>query len=294
MVKTVVYCTDANYLPHLAASMRSLADTAQSAYQVVVFASELPRKQSRELSSFGGSLGLHPVIHDVDESAFADLALIPHVTSATYFRLLAPDYITESTCLYLDAGTLVRSPIDKAFEVDLGNYYLAAVEERGQFARHTELGMRPESRYFNAGVLLLNLDVWRTEQVRSRTLEFAQRFPDALRWADQCALNAVVDGRWIDLDAQFNVRTDALRQDPSGVREAIEKAKIVHFCGSKKPWVLGSEDPFRRLYWKHRQRTPFRLSLQDRRPFLRHELAQKKNRMLAFLGSLLRHRDAGS
>ena len=89
--------------------------------------------------------------------------------------------------------------LDGLLEVDLGEHFLAAVEDPG-FNRHKKLGMKLNSKYFNSGVMLINLRKWREVDVRSAVIDFVKARANLIEFVDQCGLNGVVDGNWLELN----------------------------------------------------------------------------------------------
>ena len=110
---------------------------------------------------------------------------------------------------------------------------------------------RPSLAYFNAGVMTLDLALWREEQLASQLLRYLERHAHAIRWWDQDALNAVLAGRWGELDPRWNQipqfwepaagDTDPF---PPALRElVIRDPWIVHYSTGSKPWHWGCRIP---------------------------------------------------
>jgi lipopolysaccharide biosynthesis glycosyltransferase len=136
--------------------------------------------------------------------------------------------------LYLDADTLVVSALDALFDIDLKGQPLAAVDDflmafpRNMGVRIAQIGMAPESRYFNSGVLLID---WAGLKRRNFLKDArALFFRDSNRYdcPDQDALNVVTERNWLPLDPKWNAQT--------GILAFVPKPAILHFTGPKKPW----------------------------------------------------------
>lgn len=196
-------------------------------------------------------------------------------TRMTYARLLAPQYVDADRAIYLDADTLVRDDVQKLFDYDLGGHALAATPdygavwlslhnrvERDYFRRITE--GRGVGSYFNAGVLLLDLEALRREGQMDRAVELIAKGRE-LRFADQCALNLAVAGGFSPLEERWNVNVahrelpdDPLTDAPLRARVAAAFAEpaVVHYVGPK-PWSLFPTH-FKREYAEVLRRTPWR------------------------------------
>ena len=50
--------------------------------------------------------------------------------------------------------------------------------------------MKSSAKYFNSGVMLINLDYWRANNVKEKVIDFISRKPEVIRFADQDGLNS--------------------------------------------------------------------------------------------------------
>ena len=57
---------------------------------------------------------------------------------------------------------------------NLAKHFSLGVQEPG-FNRHEQLEMSREAKYFNAGVMVINLDKWRRERLKERVISLVQR-----------------------------------------------------------------------------------------------------------------------
>lgn len=102
-----------------------------------------------------------------DVSAFNGTFVNHYYSLATYFRFLIPICLPSNVdrCLYLDGYMIVDGDIVELWETDLNNQPLGAVPDLGVMLspkrmrqKQTELNLSPETGYFNAGMLLIDLD----------------------------------------------------------------------------------------------------------------------------------------
>ena len=172
----------------------------------------------------------------------------PRYTEAASLRLLLPELLPElDKILYLDCDIIVRQDLARLWEeINLGDNYLGAVYEaaiEGQAERFRALGCDP-AKYFNSGVLLMNLKQMRAENVSEKLLE-ACRVP-YLEFPDQDALNQICQGRVMPLSPLYNsIRTffipkykpDFVRQYGEGLWDKVQREATIHYTGGK-PWDL--------------------------------------------------------
>lgn len=167
----------------------------------------------------------------------------------TYARLLLEDLVPAQRVLYLDGDTLLRASVDELAGVELGEFPLAAVREmytptvsaHNGVKQWRELGLAPETPYFNAGVMVVDLPRWSSLNIGGEALAYLRRGDLSITLFDQEALNVAVAGRWMPLAPIWNTSRywykPQRRQGPN--RFILEEAKILHFLSEDKPW-LGS------------------------------------------------------
>lgn len=162
-----------------------------------------------------------------------------HGDWASYGRLLIPDYITTDKVLYLDSDLIVLVDVLRLKSFDFAGHILAAATGgKTKFALERNfliqtLKLSPESDYFNAGVLLLNLEQWRLDDVQSKWKAIADQYPQELLAVDQTILNAVCKGQFAHLPAIYNNAWCPGDRSPAEAHQSI-----LHFVGSPKPWDL--------------------------------------------------------
>lgn len=188
-----------------------------------------------------------------------------------YFRLLAPELLpsAERKALYIDADTLILDDISRLWRTGLRGKPVAAAQDSG-FQRigstdipWAEVGIPPSGKYFNSGVLVLDLARWRQGRLTEDVLEYLRARGDDVSFPDQDALNAVFAGKWLELHPRWNLQLESasncLRTLPRAERllyaEAISRPGILHFVGAPKPWEKKCMHPRLFLYHIYLDRT---------------------------------------
>jgi lipopolysaccharide biosynthesis glycosyltransferase len=166
-----------------------------------------------------------------------------HGDWTTYGRLLLPELlINEDSVLYLDADLIIEVDVTTLEGFDFQNNALAALSR--STLRHAldnsfltgKLGLSPETRYFNCGILFLDLAAWRSGHFKRECLSIAKKYPADLISHDQTLLNAVFGSRFTQLPEVLNCPWYAGKPRP-----AIGDKMILHFLGSPKPWDIGGK-----------------------------------------------------
>ncbi len=156
----------------------------------------------------------------------SNLNVTPTFTKYTLYRLLLPGLLPQNVdkILYLDADTLVEGDIRPLYKINLKNNFLAAVGDAGARERKTQLGFTEQEKYFNAGVLLMNLREIRKAQLQRVWLEHVNG--TQYTWPDQDILNITCKGRVSFVNIIYNT---------FGSDNPVKHPKIIHYT-VQKPW----------------------------------------------------------
>ena len=258
----VLYATDANYWMHLYVSMYSLLkNNGKSKFTVYIFTDEANEVFIDNLS-FLYELGnlADCIIIEVDSSVAEAYPLgdFDYFTKAIYYRLFMGQLLPEEVkiILYLDCDTIIDGPIDELFKIVFDRKTLAAVHDKGSLNDSKRLKLPNGVSYFNSGVLLVNIERWRSLNVECRILSYIEKNPDILRFPDQDALNAVLFDEYININPQFNFHEWGSILQIEGTN-AIEPI-IIHYVDCPKPWYYLSDHPLKEKYWSYLKETPYR------------------------------------
>ena len=170
-----------------------------------------------------------------------------HVSEATYFRLFLEDYIEDEVdyLIYLDADVVcIKSPIDyfkstiasmknKKLPIAVMNHNEVPINDK----RLLNLGIT-SGKYFNAGVMIIDYELWKKYKVLKNSIEIIEQKRDNLVLWDQDVLNVIFDGNFQDIIHYFNYRMDMLNFSEKE-EEIIEKnVFLLHYYGKSKPWSV--------------------------------------------------------
>lgn len=257
----VAYCFDRHYRQHFGAAVTSLAlnagaDTERLHVHLVTDAVDdtLNRQIDQLRHTFRAQFTQYsPSAQQLTEMAALPhwLPTLPHVSSFAYARLLLPHLLPQSIerVLYLDADTIVRRSLAELFETPLGGRSTAAAPDPYDEDLRKQTGL---PRYFNSGVLLMDLARWRAQDIGRRCLIFAHEQRSRLIFGDQCALNHVLRDDIEPLHSKWNHAVQ-----PGDPRSGDGSGDIVHFVGSTKPWQAWYEHPAGELYWRYLNVSPW-------------------------------------
>jgi lipopolysaccharide biosynthesis glycosyltransferase len=197
---------------------------------------------------------------EVNLDKFRDFSTLGYISKLTYARFLIPQIFptTVSRVLYLDCDILVLDDLEKLCATDLDGHALGAVHDGldDQIKRNAvQLNVPHVRDYFNAGVLLIDLDQWRKKQIVEAALDYLKRAPNT-HFADQDALNYACDGLWKQVDARWNYQAHSATLSISEL-PADRRPRIIHFTTWRKPWLYSAPNANAALFDSFRSRTRF-------------------------------------
>lgn len=207
-----------------------------------------------------------------------------------YYRLLFPFLVPNSVhrLLYLDTDIVVINSLQPLYQTNIGHLPVGVVIESFVSSR-PELGILEAGRYFNSGVLLINVPQWREQKITERVLHFLIHNSHKLTWMDQDALNAVLINNYYPLDFKYNLTSEFIpKKLPRKELELFMEDKvIIHYTsgGIKKPWSGLSRNRLRHYYHYYLKKSPhaFQKRYTDFNYSLNYLIQFTKIRLLEFM-----------
>lgn len=192
-------------------------------------------------------------VENIHKYAITEGQAKKYISIATYFRLFIPDILPQQIekVIYLDCDLIIKGDLNQIWQLDLEDNYVLAVQDSWMpFAKdgllnYQQLGIEPSAKYFNAGVLVINIKKWRTDKIFARAIEYLDLNRDCTRFADQDVLNILFSSKWGELHPRWNVT--ARTYEYSSWQETpysedvynnliLEMPHIIHFISGEKPW----------------------------------------------------------
>lgn len=170
-----------------------------------------------------------------------------HVSEATYFRLFLENYIENDVdyLIYLDADVIcLKNPIDyfkstikamktKNLPIAAMNHEEVPVKDK----RLLDLGIT-KGKYFNAGVMIIDYELWRKSNVLNKSVKIIQNKSQSLVLWDQDVLNVIFDGNFENINPYFNYRMNMLNFSQKEVELIDQNVFLLHYYGKSKPWSV--------------------------------------------------------
>ena len=194
----IVVCTDDSFVMPTGVMICSVCINNQE-YEVTFHvvadkvADDNKKKLEDMVSSFHGKSIAFYDIERVDTSDIPALDKDAYLTIATYYRLFLTEILPSNLkkIIYLDGDIIVRQSLKALWDIRMEDAAIAAIPEShgAQDSFYERLGYPKRMGYFNAGVLLINLEYWRNHHLMSVFKDFMIHHADRIVYHDQDVLN---------------------------------------------------------------------------------------------------------
>jgi lipopolysaccharide biosynthesis glycosyltransferase len=256
----IVLGADDNYALPLAVSLCSILKNVPStaALQIFILDGGITEKSKKRLHNVFKKNGRHHAMTFIEP----DLSLIKDLPAngrppSMYLPLLIPGLLPENCkkAIFLDCDLILESDITKMEQVAEGDAILWAVRDvliqtlsdpKG-VSNYRSYGGSSDLPYFNSGVMLIDLELWRKENVTEQAFRYVEENGDTMYHCDQEALNAVLINKWQELDPRWNQQgciywpevlpeTEFTKDIMKDYNQLINEPFIIHFLSPSKPW----------------------------------------------------------
>lgn len=225
-------------------------------------------------------------VHIVDNIIFAECAMWKG-SYATFYKTVADRFLPREAerILFIDVDVLVVSDVRELIHYDLQGKTIAGVPERQVYTLTARKGTDTFNfenvfSYFNAGVIVIDLQRWRQNNCEQKVLEFLKKFN--LNCAEQDAFNAVLVDDVCHLPYKWNkkwskslhpkyaylIAENFRRVSPQQEQwfwEGLKNPSLIHY--SVRPWAgdgfyVSKKDkewyeyPHLDLWWEYAEKTP--------------------------------------
>ena len=246
--QAVFLCTDRNYLCATIVALHGIAQAVDPRWtDFYIVADDDVADLARASTAAFNATGISLQIVAASEVTGPASRLLPEyglftsghrLSSAAYYRIYFAQYLqnlgVHDRALYVDSDVVLAGRLDALLRGELGGQPAAARLEsiRPEVRRAIAHHRLADGRYFNSGVLLLDLRHPDLERALTASMEAIADENVRLLYHDQCALNLGFRSSFADLDLAWNfpvTETTSLADIPAD-------AAILHFLDRPKPW----------------------------------------------------------
>lgn len=268
----ILLASDDRFVQHCAVTMTSVMENNKDV-TFYLFTQGLIESNVTLLNDLVGKYGCKLHICVIDENMTSSFPMPKgagdHISIATYYRLFVEKVLPVEVhkVIYMDCDIVVRGSLDALWNLDIASYALGAVYQSYTFMDDSDflrLGIPKERGYFNAGVLLMNLDYWRIHNVTDRLFSFIKNDYRRIKQHDQDVLNVTlynevtpISYTWNYLPQFFLEKKGLTFPDFVDYTEQIDPI-VIHYVSVPKPWDWGCYNPYTKEYFKYLDKTPFK------------------------------------
>ena len=234
---SIALCTDENLVKHIGTLLYSVDENTSSFVDAYIIYDNLSEKSLKKLTALNDIFSTVKVqmvrVPDKQQEKINKISLenngLP-VTSC--YRFILADLLPSlDRIIYLDIDTLVLGDLTELWRINLEGNFIGATKDALPYSdmNASQRFIFEKEMYFNSGVLLIDLNIFRECKISNKLIDFAINTVSYCRYGDQDILNYYFSGTLKLLDVIWNCG----REFMDGIEDKI---KIVHFYGLEKPW----------------------------------------------------------
>ncbi len=279
----VVYASDDRFAEILGVSLVSLYDNNQDMkdIQVYVLDSDISDDNKQKLYCVCEQYKRSQIVFipagNINER-LSMRVMTDRGSLSQYARLFVSSKLPKELqrVLYLDCDIIINQSIKELWNLDLHGKTIGALMDAFSKYYRMNIGLEPDDIMFNSGVMLIDLDKWKNENVEARLLKFITRKQGKIQQGDQGALNAVLSHDTYCFDPRFNsvtifydftykemlvYRKPSKFYSEGKVKIAVENPVMIHFTTSifsKRPWMRGCQHRYATKWMDYKEKSPWK------------------------------------
>lgn len=257
----IFFAADDNYVPFLAVSIKSMLDNASKYYfyNIYILTEGISKENQKRLKKYETTnskirfVELSSYIAKIKDRLASTLR--DYYTESIFYRLFIAALHPElKKAIYLDCDIVVLGDISKLYNTKLGTNILGAVTDdvisgNPDFRIYASEAVGVDyTKYFNSGVLLMNLDEYRKQKIQERFIYLLIKHNFETAAPDQDYLNVLCKDKVLYLDKGW---------DKMSTDENFDgKLNLIHYNNFRKPWYY-DDVPYEKYFWEYAKKTDF-------------------------------------
>lgn len=257
----IFFAVDDGYIPFLAVSIQSLADHAsdENQYVIKVLYTNISEENKKNISKYEREnisiefVDLNYYIEKIKDKLYTR----DYYSKTTYFRLFIPNlYPQYNKVLYLDSDITILSDVADLYNIDMGDNLIAAapddvIQTIEVFQDYAEkvVGVADYRNYFNAGIIVMNLDELRKFDFQEKFLYLLSTVKFSVA-QDQDYLNRLCKGRVKLFSNTWN------RMPIGGDVVDRDDLHLIHYNLAFKPWHF-ENILYKEYFWECAKKTEY-------------------------------------
>lgn len=250
----IFFACDEGFVKYTMVSMKSIMENADRSRKYHIYILHMgitEATQAKVLAMADEEFAIDFVdVTDKMKSIADKLPIRDYYSNTTYFRLFIPDMFPQyRKALYIDSDTIVVGNIAELYDHKLGKLYAGVCPDRvvaqtdilGDYVEKV-LGVK-RTRYFNAGVMLMNCSQFRENHLLDEFLEMLHIYLFVVA-QDQDYLNLICKNQVLYMEPKWNAQVFGELACPE------EEVGLFHFNMAAKPWHY-EDCRLAEYFWKY-------------------------------------------
>ena len=256
----IFFTVDDKYVPFLAVALQSLIENSseKNYYLIKILYTSITEENQEKIKKYEKEnvniefVDLNYYINKIKNKLYTR----DYYSVTTSFRLFIPNlYPQYNKALYLDCDIVLLADVAELYNIDMGDNLVAAapddvIQKIEVFQEYVEkvVGVADYRNYFNAGVLLMNLDELRKFDFQEKFLYSLEKIKFAVA-QDQDYLNRLCKGR-------VKIISNVWDKMPISNDTDTNDLKLIHYNLAFKPWHF-EDILYKEYFWKYAKKTEF-------------------------------------
>ena len=273
-ILNVLYQTDDNYAAIAGVSMTSLFRTNRHLDEIHIYlldagiSEENLERFQMLCEEYGRTLTVIDTAPITEKIKSYGVGTFRNVYTVYLIMFLLNDLeLKGNRVLKLDADTIVKGPLDELCTMDLKGAYLAATFDCTLNTYKEMVGLTPDDKYYNAGIILFDQEAWIRNQCQQQLVDHIHNCRSKYYLCEQDLMNVVFRGKIAYLPVKYNLNSGfyifgaelsyrLYKLNPfafsplAEVKEAMAEPVIHHLMGAMtgRPWENKNTHPLKKEF----------------------------------------------
>lgn len=187
---------------------------------------------------------------------------------SSYARLFIQNEIDSDKVIYIDCDTIVNKNIEGLWNIKLGSNLIGGVIDPLPGYLKTVINLKKDDYYINAGVLLINLKLWRKEDFAKKVIDFIGENNFNVVHHDQGIINYLCKNKIKIISPCYNLMPELIYMNSNKIKKLyrmndfydegeLTKARkspyIIHYISKfyNRPWYRECTHPYKDIFIKY-------------------------------------------
>ncbi|MCQ2581830.1 MAG: glycosyltransferase family 8 protein [Alphaproteobacteria bacterium] len=258
----IVLTTSNYYVPYTYVCMQSILESTFGDIVFYILSNDISEESKEKIENLRKIRDFDIKYVPVNTSTYP-IPKQARAASIVYAKMYLPDLIPDvDKCIVLDSDIIVKCDLSEIYNIDLKGKYVAWVPDQIDTRIKKErywfdaFNMPKEKLYINSGVLILNLSLYKKDQISSKINQVYKTYKDDIRFFDQDILYILLSDKCIYLDYKYNYLSQLPYTDPKVKKKLKKECQIIHYGAEYKPWLYLDEEKAE-IWWSYARKTPF-------------------------------------